>query len=216
MARGRKRKWGVKRTPSGRISQAKNVRQELRDNEAQETERAAMAVALDARARLYGATEKTWKDQKYGSVLGRLCVAGEISHEQFEAGRRWLELRSRYLRALDAPNQPLEPRSTDGPVRACSQCGAGVLCDECRADWADRVTARYEAAMEALIAETVARRDPSVVASLATIVERDQCMFRMVPGLKIALNALARHFSGHAEERVRRGHEQDEQISRTA
>ena len=68
MIRVRKRKPG-KRYPCG-----KRIRQE--------TEREAMATALDARRRHYGVSGERARDERLGTALGRLAFRGEISDRQ--------------------------------------------------------------------------------------------------------------------------------------
>jgi len=75
MVRGRKRKAG-RRHPSGKLVQPSGA----------ETQREAMATALEARQRHYGVTARQAKDDRLGTALGRLAFAGTVTAEQFAAG----------------------------------------------------------------------------------------------------------------------------------
>lgn len=91
MARvGRPRKPAVGRS-KGRIIAAQRERQDAPDSVAK-----AQRVAR-------GATADNFRDPMHGSVLGRLCLAGHISREQFEAGQRWAGVVHRFARAWSIP-----------------------------------------------------------------------------------------------------------------
>jgi hypothetical protein len=74
---GRPRLENVKREPNGRP---------LRSQRKTETEAEVRKVAVQARARIYGAPEAECVRPEYGSVLGRLHMSGHINKLQMEAG----------------------------------------------------------------------------------------------------------------------------------
>ena len=89
MIRARNRKPG-KRYPCG-----KRIRHE--------TEREAMATALDARRRHYGVTGERARDERLGTSLGRLAFRGEISEKQCQAGLAFADLYRRHHMAMGLP-----------------------------------------------------------------------------------------------------------------
>jgi hypothetical protein len=78
MARGRKRKPG-KRYPSGKRIPA-------------ELQREALSTVVDARQRHYGVSSRQARDQRLGTVLGRLAFCEAITREQFQAGEQFAAL----------------------------------------------------------------------------------------------------------------------------
>lgn len=74
---GRPRLENVEREPNGRP---------LRSQRKTETETEVRKVAVQARARIYGAPEADCARHEYGSVLGRLYMSGHINKLQMEAG----------------------------------------------------------------------------------------------------------------------------------
>ena len=89
MARGRKRKPG-KRYPCG-----KRMREE--------TERDAMSTALEARRRHFGVTAKQAKDERLGTVLGRLAFRELISDLQYQAGVIFADLYQKHHVVIGLP-----------------------------------------------------------------------------------------------------------------
>jgi hypothetical protein len=90
---GRPRKEG-ERYPSGDIKRG-------------ETQREVMAVAIEARRRIDGWSEKTTDDtvksQYAGYTLGRVFLDGRITEEQRKAGDEYAEIISRYHRLTGIP-----------------------------------------------------------------------------------------------------------------
>jgi hypothetical protein len=98
MVRGRKRKAG-RRHPSGKLSQPSGA----------ETQREAMATALEARQRHYGVSARQAKDERLGTALGRLAFAGAVTAEQFAAGELYGEVMARNRAVMGLPTD--QPRS---------------------------------------------------------------------------------------------------------
>jgi hypothetical protein len=88
--KGRPSKPNVSRTPSGQISRAKEPDK-------------PMQTVLAYRQKQYGLNEAQAHDQKAGTVLGRLCLAGDITEAQYDAGKRYHDLHDEMLRAIAAP-----------------------------------------------------------------------------------------------------------------
>lgn len=184
--RGRKRKAGV-REPNGRLSRKReNVTARLRAANDRE-EREILSVGLDARARVHGVDPKHARDQMAGSAVGRLCLAGSLSRQQYDAAMTWLEERADYLRAV-SPAQGSEPRALD-PNAAH---GASHYED---AAAAQRAVARYRAACRAVQdKQNEVRLNAHLNGALDTIIVRDVLIHNLVGDLRIALNALAKHY----------------------
>lgn len=167
MARaGRPRKAGVPRS-NGRIALAH--REPMDDPTA------------TARAQRFrdGAKPEDWRDQRRGSMLGRLLLKGCITEEQFEAGERWHGVVHRFARAWNIPMHT--PRAVDlNAVRGSS--GHEIDPDDAkriRRAYEDAYAALHSAGREALISVT------------------ECCIREEVPlllSLRIGLNALVGHF----------------------
>lgn len=91
---GRPRKHGVERYQSGDIKRS-------------ETQKEVMAVAIEARRRIDGWSEKVTDDtvrgQLAGYVLGRMRLDGSITEEQLKAGDEYAEIMCRYYRMVGIP-----------------------------------------------------------------------------------------------------------------
>lgn len=90
---GRPRKEG-ERYPSGDIKRS-------------ETQKEVMSVAIEARRRIDGWSEKvsddTVRGQLAGYVLGRMRLDGSITEEQLKAGDEYAEIMCRYYRMVGIP-----------------------------------------------------------------------------------------------------------------
>lgn len=91
---GRPRKQNVERYPSGDIKRS-------------ETQRETMSVAIDARRRVDGWSDKvsdeTVKSPYAGYTLGRIFLDGRITEEQRKAGDEYAEIHARYRRLVGLP-----------------------------------------------------------------------------------------------------------------
>jgi len=90
---GRPRKEG-ERYPSGDLKRS-------------ETQKEVMSVAIEARRRIDGWSEKvaddTVRGQLAGYVLGRMRLDGSITEEQLKAGDEYAEIMARYYRMVGIP-----------------------------------------------------------------------------------------------------------------
>lgn len=140
MTRGRKRKKQVARTANGRISRSKAARKAMDG----QTEIAAISVAVEARARLYGLPSEAARDEKMGYPVGRLLRAGFISAAHHDIAMSYARLASAYAAAIDEPGRVVEPRSEDEPPKACAECGRTDRCEPCQRESSDRTRGRWE------------------------------------------------------------------------
>lgn len=98
MITGRPRRNGA-REPNGRIQRI-----------AGETERQARETAVSARIRVHGVEPTAALDQRAGSLIGRMRLAGDITEEQYLAAVYWQQARSRLEWAIDVPGRVVEPK----------------------------------------------------------------------------------------------------------
>lgn len=77
-----------------------------------------MDVAIAARQRVHGLPPGLAMDQKAGSELGRLCLAGDITEPQFQAGERFFKAHAEMLRATLGPRglETVEPASSGDKI----------------------------------------------------------------------------------------------------
>ena len=183
MIRGRKRKAGA-RYPSGKLTRA-------------ETEREAMATAIDARRRHFGINAKAARDERLGCALGRLAFKRVISEAQYQAGLHFAELHSRHAKALGLP-QPT-PQSLSALLIGESIFGS--LSGELSIEIINGLKRRYGEATKALDEcdreqrLSQGRRPTWLIYHLICLDEDlDEKMGEDIGNLRVALNALVRVF----------------------
>jgi len=174
--RGRPLTPNVAREPNGRISRA------LKPQEP------ADRLALAVRARKLGVRVEEARDPRLATYIGRLALlgvkngAGGISAAQYDAAQTFLEVRNNYQQAI------LSPGALWGE---CAQKTFGETGEEA----ARRNIARYEEMMKSLQEAQNTAPCENLGAALQYIVIEDREMHHMLGTLRLALNALARHFS---------------------
>ena len=183
MIRGRKRKAGA-RYPSGKLTRA-------------ETEREAMATALDARRRHFGISAKAARDERLGSALGRLAFKKTISEVQYQAGLHFAELHLRHAKALGLPQ--LAPQSLSALLIHESVFGAQAY--ELTIESIASLKRRYSEATAALDEcdreqrFSPGRRPTWLVHRLICLDDDiDEKISADIGNLRVALNALVRVF----------------------
>lgn len=177
MAKGRPRKSNVRRTKSGAISRAAGAYNEN-----------AEAIAL--RMRVFGLTEKEARDQKAGTYVGRLCLAGMrnstdgISAAQYDAAVAYQEAHQNFKRAVKSPDA-----LASGSGGASGPDGAGY--DQ----WCQRAVAKWEGIQAAVQNEQGfhENRGANMWAALDYLVGRDQQLPHLIGDLRLALNAIGHH-----------------------
>ena len=183
--RGRPRRdWAV-RTPSGRISRAK-------DN--------AMDVALAARIRLYGLSEAQAKDQHAVTVLGRLWLSGllrsgdepvKIAEARRMAGEAYVQLRNAAYKAIRAPAS-LRVGDTRGGEVDLDLLSKEVI--DAYETWCDRACARWDEARNALVEFGRQNREIVPLTAVNVIVIEDQDARWLLADLIAGLDVLAGFF----------------------
>lgn len=191
---GRKRKPGKRQPNTGRLAQGlADVAARLNDA-MDKDERETIATGIEARVRVHGVSPTHARDQLAGSFVGRLCIGKEISRQQYEAAMMWLEDRRNYLIATSEA-QGREP----GAVNLNATHGRS---GHENVAWAIRSVARYRKAGKAVQAvQDELRGTAHLFGALDNCVSRDVELFHLLPDLRYALNALARHY-GLAERLV--------------
>lgn len=177
---GRKRKNGVKRTASGRVSRAQDAYTENLD-------------PILTRMRLFGLTEKDARDQKASTFIGRLQLTKIISQAQYDAAQEYLKLYEAFQRAVKSPDAL---RSSNG--------GGDQGESPTYANWCKGAIARKEAADRAIMDEQciIANRGRNLFAAIDYLVTRNEEHHHLVGDCRLALNALVHHFSGNKRRQV--------------
>lgn len=185
---GRKRKSG-KRYANGRLSRnPKDVaerRKEAFDMQAQE----AMALAIDARQRLFGLSREEARDQRAGTFIGRLCLLSErgggITQLQYDALCAWEESARENSMVISGPKDDAAFDLNRVHGRAGDEDGGQSI----------RVRARHRAAELAIMDKQAELRGTvNLFAALYECVQRDREHFHLLGDLRVAANALARHY----------------------
>ena len=185
MGRRGPKKQDVKREAGGRLSR-KPIEKQARDASkiaAEEWE--AMNTALMARLRVHNVPMDKLRDQMAGSYIGRLCLSGEITHQQFDAAQAYLAGRRDYHMAIDAPKQM-------GAVDLNAVHGRNHHENVKRSQ---QSVAKFRAAEAAIRdAQTALGNMGNLYAALDLCVHNDVELRHLVGDVRLVLNALARHY----------------------
>ena len=159
---------GAQRTKSGRISYAR-TKSEAPD-----------VLAKKKRVEMYGGDMKGAGDQMRGTLIGRLRLSNEISKPQHDALQRYFELSERYFASIHAPDS-LRSKSGGSAMRIPDDEADTRI----RQDWHDVI---------ASIREAQKYHNGNLLAALQFIVVRDEFHEHMLGDVRIAANALVRHY----------------------
>jgi hypothetical protein len=169
------------RTPSNQLSRSKAAREWITTHD----QKAAMETVVSTRQRLFGLSEADAKEGYAGSVVGRLVLNKVIRRDQYDAAKRYLEVRNAYHRAIGAPPDFTQPRdalpASDDPEKAWK-----AFCGHARR--------AHEAMMRVLRDLIASERSPAPMSALDTILVKDCHEPSLIGPLRSALNALGRHF----------------------
>jgi hypothetical protein len=168
--RGPRRKPG-KREGNGQLSRVPVAVAERLKDALDRDERETIAVGVEARQRVFGVAPDECRDQRAGSVVGRLRMRGELSQPQFEAAVKWQEGAERYSWAVGSPTASENVALVRKFVAAYRE--------------ADKVV--REAQLEL-------KGRGNLFGALDAIILRDVELAHLVPDLRCALNALAKHY----------------------
>lgn len=170
----RKRTPGVKRTASGRKSRAADAYTENLE-------------PILTRMRLFGLSEVDARDQKASTFIGRLQLTKAVSQAQYDAAVQYLVVKEAYQRAIKSPDAL---RSSSGG----GDQGESQTYDA----WCRNAIKKYDIAQKAVMADQCLydNRGRNLFAGLDYIVCRGEVHWHLVGDCRLALNALAHHFSG--------------------
>lgn len=173
---GRPRKPG-KREPSGRPSR------KIDDVAARDLE--ALAPVLETRSRLTGIPVDRLLDHNHlgapnaGTAHGILCLKGTISERQWQTAEYYLQARAAWLRAIDAPGNPIDPPEE---LRVAGD-------PEAIARWAEAARASWHRIMARLQLASTLHREP-VIAAFDVILVRNRILDHLVSALRVGLDEL--------------------------
>lgn len=183
--RGPKKKPG-KREANGQLSR-KPAEREARhidglDREQQDT----IAVAVEARQRVFGVPAPISRDQMAGSAIGRLCLQGLITRLQYDAAMSYAAEVESYGLAYRSPRQP-------GAVNLnATKGGAG---DYENVALVQRIMADRDATNRAILDKQIEIGNfGNLKGALDTVVLRDVHLDHLLGDLRTALNALVKRY----------------------
>lgn len=169
---GRPRKENVLREPNGRISRAKHNAQEL---------------AIKIRAQKFNLSFEQAKNPRSQSWVGRLSFLGSsagISDDQYKAAEHYIALYNNYRKTILSPSAHYDN-------------GANKLASNNEADyenWVAKVQLKFKKANIAIQKIQFDHPNDNLYAAIQYAVLEDQEMPHLLGALRIALNALYRHF----------------------
>lgn len=185
--RGKPPKNINKREPNGRASRKpKDVMEQFLADMSKE-DRDVQGAALSARHRVFGVDPRHSRDQKAGSAVGRYCLQGLISQEQYDAAMQFVESYGRHLRAIDAP----KPHA--GAIDINATRGRPVFTEN--VDQLDKWQADYDNALKAVFAKQYEiRLNGNLYGALYAVLIRDVMLDTLLGDLRTGLNALVKHY----------------------
>ena len=170
----RKRTPGAKRTASGRKSRAADAYTENIE-------------PILTRMRMFGLSEKDARDQKASTFIGRLQLTKILSQQQYDAAQEYLKLYEAFQRAVKSPDALRS--SSGGGDQGESPTYEG---------WCRNAIKKYDMAQKAIMTEQCLHdnRGRNLFAAIDYLVTRNEEHHHLVGDCRLALNALAHHFSG--------------------
>ncbi|WP_139413274.1 hypothetical protein [Bartonella mastomydis] len=167
--RGRPKITGQIREANGRISRAKEPRE------------AVDKLAIEMRAKRFGLSLYDAKNPIVGTYIGRLCLQGVLTQEQYDTAQQYLQIRNDYLCAKGLPSAIYDemPSSAD---------------DKARDKWVKFATEKFLNTQEAIKEAQHLYRQYNLYAALQYLVIEDQELPHLVSSLRVALNTLQKHF----------------------
>lgn len=177
---GRPRIEDAERDPCGRISK-------------KGASNSAMDTAVKARMRLFGITYEEGKSQEGGTTVGRMLIAKEITIDQYRAAERYAEVKNAFQRAIGAVPDAGVPPPPPEFERGVSDFES--FCKQARLTWSGDERTGAVGVVGVLRNVMVEHRSPNAVAALDVFITKDAYEPTLVGDLRLALNALHRHFT---------------------
>ncbi|WP_144755800.1 hypothetical protein [Bartonella saheliensis] len=167
--RGRPKITGQIREANGRISRAKAPRE------------AIDKLAIEIRAKRFCLSLQDAKNPLVGTYIGRLCLQGQLTQEQYDTAQQYLQIRNNYLCAKGLPNAIYDDVSTNSDPNSLEQ-------------WIEKATRHYQSMQEVIKGAQCLYRQYNLYAALQYLVIEDQELPHLVSSLKVALNALYKYW----------------------
>ncbi len=138
-------------------------------------------LAIEMRAKRFGLTIEEAKNPLSGTYVGRLCLKGVLTQDQYDAAQKYLEVRNDYSCAKGLPSAIYDemPSSSD---------------DKAREKWVERATEKFSNIQEVVREAQRLYRQYNLYTSLQYLVVEEQEIPHLVSSLRIALNALQKYF----------------------
>ncbi|MGX5708251.1 hypothetical protein [Brucella lupini] len=180
--RGRPKKEGALRTPSGQISRAKEP---------------PAKVAQLARMRIFGMTASEALSDLASDNLGRLHMAYKrdksegISTSQYDAAERYREVLNDRRKAECSPAAHYDQTGT-----------VGTSDPDDYEKWVVRAKQAYSDARRAIEEAQLEARNSNIFAAVQFMLENDQYLPHMIGDIRLACNALHRHFFTQTRKKV--------------
>uniref|UniRef100_UPI0035D0499A hypothetical protein n=1 Tax=Bartonella sp. CM100XJJH TaxID=3243543 RepID=UPI0035D0499A len=138
-------------------------------------------LAIEMRAKRFGLTLQEAKNPLSGTYIGRLCLQGILTQEQYDAAQQYLQIRNDYLCAKGLPSAVYDDVSTNSDPNSLEQ-------------WVQKATRHYQSMQEVIKEAQCLCRQCNLYTALQYLVIEDQMLPYLVNSLRIALNALQKHF----------------------
>lgn len=183
--RGPARKAG-KREANGRLSRKPDMVSARKIAHYAKVEQETLAPALDARERIWGVAPAVSKDQFAGTFVGRLFLGGDLTRMQLEAAQIYHQECVNNSLACAGPAPPKA-------VNLNATHGASVDMEDVAQTRKWRMS--YKLSREAVQAkQDEIHGNGNLFGALSICVLQDQPLTHLVGDLRIALNALVRHY----------------------
>lgn len=138
-------------------------------------------LAIEMRAKRFCLTIEEAKTPLSGTYIGRLCLQGVLTQDQYDAAQKYLEVKNDYSCAKGLPSAVYDemPSSSD---------------ETAREKWVEFATGQFSNIQEVIREIQCLYRQYNLHAALQYLVVEDQTLPHLVLSLRIALNVLQKYF----------------------
>lgn len=138
-------------------------------------------LAIEMRAKRFGLTIEEAKNPLSGTYIGRLCLQGVLTQDQYDVAQKYLEVKNDYSCAKGLPSAVYDemPSSSD---------------ETAREKWVEFATGQFSNIQEVIRETQCLYRQYNLHAALQYLVVEDQILPHLVLSLRIALNVLQKYF----------------------
>ncbi|GAA4666138.1 hypothetical protein [Bartonella pachyuromydis] len=138
-------------------------------------------LAIEMRAKRFCLTIEEAKNPLSGTYIGRLCLQGVLTQDQYDAAQKYLEVKNDYSCAKGLPSAVYNEMPSS--------------CDEAaREKWVERATEQFSNMQEVIKETQHLYRQYNLYAAMQYIVVEDHTLAHLVNSLRISLNALQKYF----------------------